>query len=178
MVWLVSEQRPRWTAPQADWFPPETPGVCAAVASLAVYHAEQIGQTGIGRDAALQAAQRALTDHYETLAVAVGQPQPVRATLPGQAAAAYYVVTAQLNDAALPTVAVAYLDAGNGELRSLITTSDDPALDCSLDVRAALLAAARSPVLSGLVAYAGVVAVGLVAGWLLRRRKKAPAPAP
>jgi hypothetical protein len=177
IAWLVIEQRPRWTAPEASWFPPETPGTCAAVASLALYHAERIGQTGIGRDAALEAAQRALTDHYETLAVAVGQPQPVRATLLGQAPADYYVVTAQLNDAALPTVAILYLDAASGEPRALLTASNDPALDCSLDVRAALLAAARSPALIGLVAYVGVVVIGLVAWWLLKRRKKSPVPA-
>lgn len=175
IAWLVVSQLPRWTAPQADWFPPETPGACSAVASLAVYNAARIGQTGIGRDAALESAQRTLTEHYETLALDVGQPLPVRAALPGQPPAEYYVVTARLDDAPLPTVAILYLDAASGEARALLTASDDPALDCSLDVRAALVAAVRSPALIGLAAYVGMVVGGLVVWWLLKRRAKPPA---
>jgi hypothetical protein len=178
IAWLVVSQLPRWTAPQANWFPPDTPGACSAVSALTVYGAVRVGQTGIGRDAALQSAQRALTDYYDTLALNVGQPQPVRATLPGTSPADYYIVTAQLDDAPLPTVAVLFLDAASGDPRSLITASDDPSLDCSLDVRAVVIAALRSPPLIGLVVYVGIVAIGLVIWALFRWRRRAIVRAP
>ena len=172
IAWLVVAQLPRWTSPQAGWFPAGTPGVCAAVASLTAYQAGRDGDGGIGRTAALENAQRTLTEHYDTLALAVSEPLPVQATLPDKVRQAYYVVTAQLNNAALPTVAILYLSADSGEIRSLITASDDPALDCSLDVRAALLAAVRSPALIGLAGYVGIMAVGLVVWVLLKWRRR------
>ncbi|MFN8448132.1 MAG: hypothetical protein U0521_05980 [Anaerolineae bacterium] len=58
-----------------------------------------------------------------------------------------------------------YLDAATGEPRALITATDDPAATCDFDVRAALLAAVKSPPLILLVAY-----VVLVAGVALVRR--------
>jgi hypothetical protein len=179
--WLVASQLPRWTAPQANWFPPNTPGVCAAVDSLVLYQATRADVGGIGNfvDAG-GAAQLVITEdaaqfvklHYGFGASVHPSSVPlgVQATLPGDQPHAYYLVTMRLSDNALAKVTVMYLDAQTGDIKALITAIADPAATCNLDVKAALLAAAKSLPFILLAGYAALVIVGLIAGWLFKRR--------
>lgn len=172
--WLIAAQLPTWTAPQANWFAADTPGVCAAVDSLVLYHASRANVGGIGRDAAILDAAQVVTSHYDfgTAARPTHRSEPlgVQATLPGDQARAYDVLTMALSDDALPKIAVIYLDAATGEPRALLTAIDDPARNCALDVKAALLAAVKSLPLILLAAYGVIVAGGLIVRLLLRRR--------
>lgn len=166
VVWLVAAQLPRWTAPAPGWFARGTPGVCAAVRSLALYDARRVDPAdGLGREAAQADAERVAADHYDAAPLDVSEPLAVEASLPGAPRSVYSVVTVRLSDAAPEKAAVIYLDAATGEPRALITATDDPAAICDFDVRAALLAAVKSPPLILLVAY-----VVLVAGVALVRR--------
>jgi hypothetical protein len=175
--WLISAQLPRWTAPQANWFAPNTLGVCSAVDSLKLYDASRADVGGIGRDAALVEAAQATAQHYTGqiapdtgISIKVSPAVGVQATLPGDQRRGYYLVIMPLSADALPKVAIVYVDAQTGDIKALITAIDDPAANCEFDVKAALLAAVKSPPLLLLVAYGVLVVVGLVAGWLLRRR--------
>jgi hypothetical protein len=176
--WLIAAQLPHWTVPQANWFPPNTPGVCSAVDSLVQYSATRASVGGIGgKEAASRAAQIILA--YYSLPVigdmilvsgdysALG----VEAALPGKPRQGYYVTTEWLSGDRLTKVAVLYLDAQTGKTAALITAVDDPARNCALDVKAALLAAVKSPPLLLLVGYTALVVIGLTTGWLFRRRK-------
>lgn len=165
VVWLVAAQLPRWTAPAPGWFAPGTPGVCAAVRSLALYDARRVDSAdGLGREAAQANAERVAADHYDAAPLAVSAPLAVEVSLPGAPRRVYLVVTVRLSDVVPEKAAVIYLDA-DGEPRALITATDDPAATCDFDVRAALLAAVKAPPLILLIAY-----VVLVAGAALVRR--------
>jgi hypothetical protein len=172
--WLIAAQLPRWTAPQANWFVPNTPGVCAAVDSLVLYGATRANVGGIGRDVAILDAAQVVQTHYEfgTAALPSSRSEPlgVQATLPGDLPRTYYVITMALSDDPLPKAAVIYLDAATGDPRALIMGIADPAANCDLDVKAALLAAAKSPPLILLVIYGVIAAGAFVVGWLLKRR--------
>nr|AUN37558.1 hypothetical protein [uncultured bacterium] len=170
--WLIATQLPRWTAPQANWFAsaPNTPGVCAAVESLVLYGATRADVGGIGEDAALDDAMLAVVGHYkvDSLNVLVrGMPVlGVQATLPGgQQRGEYYVVVVPLQNDALPKAAVIYIDAQTAEAQAVITAIVDPAANCDFDVKAALLAAVKTPPLIGLVAYSVIVLGGLIGWW-------------
>lgn len=174
IAWLVAAQLPRWTAPQPGWFADgtNTPGVCAAVNSLALYGASRGDpNAGIGQDAAKADAAQVVSEHYDTSAPDVGAPLAVQAALPNTERRAYYLVTALLNDSAPPTAAVIYLDAATGDPRILITATEDPAASCDFDVKAALLAVLRSPPPILLAAYGLIVAATLaVRAWRGRHR--------
>ncbi|MFN8448133.1 MAG: hypothetical protein U0521_05985 [Anaerolineae bacterium] len=86
VVWLVAAQLPRWTAPVPGWFAPGTPGVCAAVRSLALYDARRVDPaSGLGREAAQSAAEQVAADHYDAAPLGVSEPLAVEASLPGAA---------------------------------------------------------------------------------------------
>ena len=169
LVWLVTAQLPRWTAPQPGWFAPETPGVCAAVASLSLAAAVRVNpDANNGKNAALETAAQVINDVYGVSTLKISEPLAVQATLPGSERRAYFVVTAQLTADALPKTAVIYVNVDSGEPRTLLTSVDDPALNCGFDVRAALVAALRSTPLILLAVY--VLAAGaLLAGALVLR---------
>jgi hypothetical protein len=163
IVWGVGVQLPRWTAPQPDWFAAGTPGVCAAVDSLRLYQGQRSNITGgIGREAAVSAAEQAVAEHYETPALAFSEPLAVLATLPeDDEQQTFYLFTAQLDNA----TATIYIDADHGDTRALITTPEDETVTCAFDTRAALIEAVRSPPTILLGAY-----ILLTAGALLARR--------
>jgi hypothetical protein len=177
ILWLVAAQLPRWTAPQPGWFTggEDTPGVCAAVGSLALYGASRGDPSaGIGLDAARTSATKVVAEHYDAAALALGDPLAVQAALPNTERRAYYVVTALLTQDALPKAAVIYLDAATGEPRALITATEDPAVGCAFNLRAALLDALRSPPALALGVYLVVVIGGallLLAARRLRGRR-------
>jgi len=176
-VWLLLAQLPRWTAPQSGWFAPETPAVCAAVASLAVYQAQRSDpQNGIGRDAAQSRAKAIAAEHYGDLPpdvpLDVSEPLAVQAALPGDPRSAYYVVTVRLRDETPEKAAIIYLDAATGDPRALITATEEPAADCDFDIRAALVVALKSAPSILLVAYILIAAGALVARRLLNARGK------
>ena len=168
--WLVAAQLPRWTAPSADWFAPDTPGVCAAVESLKLYQAARADAGGIGSDTARADASKVAADHYDAPALAVGDPLAVRASLPGDPPRALYVVTVRLSSSAPEDDAVIYLDAASGDPLALITASDDPAATCAFDLRAALVAAAKSPPVPLLIGYGVIVAAALIVRRLAKGR--------
>lgn len=174
IIWLVVAQLPLWTAPQAGWFAPETPGVCAAVSSLRLYAARRVDPGGgIGRDAAQSAAEQVIAAHYDVTPLTVSEPLAVEAALPGDDRRVYTVVTVRLSNAVTTdsdanTAAVIYLDAA-GEPAALITAVDDPAAACDFDVRAALVDAVKSPPLLLLAAYVVIVVGVLLVRWFLRR---------
>ncbi len=153
MVWLVIAQLPRWTAPGADWFAADTPGVCAAVELLALYGGTRDAAGGIGSAAAKTDAAQVAAQYYDAPALALSDPLAVQAALPGESRRALYVVTVKLSDDSPAQAAVIYLDAANGDPLALITATDDPAADCQFDVKAALIAALKSPPPLLLVAY-------------------------
>ncbi len=200
IAWLIVAQLPRWTAPQPGWFAPmpqggTTPGVCAAVASLKLYSASRINPAdGIGIEAARERANEIAAEHYSARVITVGTPLAVEAALSGSARQALYLVTLRLeaeasdetNGSSLRTDAVIYLDAVSGSPLRLITALEDStgeataeAKACAFDVRAALIAAIKSPPLLLLAAYilvtSGLLAVrglfkarGMVGTWLRR----------
>lgn len=173
IAWLVVAQLPRWTAPTRGWFAPETPGVCAAAASLAVYQAVRGGSPdAISPDQARAVAEAVAGAHYDAPVTQVSAPLAVWATLPeaGGERRAYAVVTARLGNDAPEKAAVIYLDAGSGEPRALLTAVEDPAAACDFDLRAALVAVAKSPPLLLLAAYGGIIAGAWLARRLVRRR--------
>ncbi|MBI1258023.1 MAG: hypothetical protein GC204_11180 [Chloroflexi bacterium] len=173
--WLVATQLPRWTAPQANWFPAKTPGVCAAVDSLVLYQATRADVGGIGRDTALDDAMLVVVEHYKLNASDIALTDravlSVEAALPGDQRRGYYVASIRLNNDPLPKAAVIYLDAESGDPRALITATEDPNENCDFDIKAALLAAVKSPPLLLLLAYGGIVVVAAAARWLFKRRK-------
>ncbi len=162
IIWLVAAQLPRWTAPQAGWFAPDTPGVCAAVESLRVYQAQRADPTGIGVDAARAAAEQTVEAHYDAPALELGEPLAVDAALPGEVRHRYYVIAARLSDTLPRKIAVIYVDADSGAPRDLITATEDAAVSCDFDLREALVAAAKSPPLLLLIAYVLIAAGALV----------------
>ena len=173
--WLVAAQLPRWTAPQANWFAPNTPGVCAAVESLTLYGAQPDNVGGIGRDAALTDGVKIALQHYSipdgvSILYQNWPALGVQATLPGEKRRGYYVVVVPLNNDLLPKAAIVYIDAATGAPRTLITAIADPAAVCDFDMKAALLAAAKSPPLILLVAY-GVITTGGLVAWRLFMKK-------
>ena len=170
IVWLVLAQLPRWTAPQPGWFAADTPGVCAAVESLKLYQAVRAEPGGIGSEAAKTDAAKVVVDHYDASALAVSDATAFQATLPGSPQRAVYVVTVRLTDSAPEKDAVIYLDVATGDPLALITAVDDPALNCNFDVRAALVAAAKSPPVLLLIAYFVIVAGALVARGLFNAK--------
>ena len=170
IVWGVAAQLPRWTAPQPNWFAAGTPALCAAVDSLKLYQGQRGDGNGIGSAAAEEAATLAIREHYGASASDLSEPLAVQATLPGEARQAYYVVTAQLSDAA----AVIYVDAGSSDTRALITTPADETVNCEFDRRAALVAAVRSPPTILLGVYILLTAGALVARRLLQAKGKRP----
>ncbi len=171
LVWGVTAQLPRWTAPQPDWFTAGAPGVCAAVDSLRLYQGQRSNPAqGIGRAAAEEAAARAITEHYDSPAPTLSEPLAVQAMLPGTTRQAYYVVTAQLDDA----TAVIYIDAESGDTRALITSPEAESITCVFDTRAALVEAVRSPPAILLGAYILLTAGALFARRLLQAKRKRP----
>lgn len=173
IVWLVAAQLPRWTAPQPDWFAPDTPAVCAAVQSLALYDARRVDPAdGIGREAARADAEQMIADYYDAPPLAVSASLAVEAALPGGERRAYFVVTARLTDAAPEQAAIIYLDAATGEPGGLITATVDPAATCDFDLRGVLLAGLRSPPLLLLIAYSLIATGALFARRLARRRHR------
>jgi hypothetical protein len=171
IAWLVAAQLPRWTAPQPGWFAADTPGVCAAVSSLVLYGAARTSVGGIAPETAKTAAAKLVSDHYGISPLTIGEPLAVQATLPNQERQTYYVVTAALSNDAPPKAAVIYLDAATDDPRALITATEDPALNCAFNVRAALLAALRSPPPILLAAYL-LIAAGALAARALRGRHR------
>ncbi len=151
-----------------------TPGVCAAVASLTLYDATQSSPAdGIGREVAQERATQVAADYTDANVIAVSDPLAVQATLPGAKRRSVYVVTVELAaDSSLETAAVIYLDAASGDPLRVIAATE-PAGDlsgCDFDLRAALVAAVKSPPLILLVAYT-LGAAGLLAmRWLLKAR--------
>lgn len=168
--WLIAAQLPRWTAPQPNWFAANTPGVCAAVSSLAIYSAARGDpNAGIGRQGAQSYALQVVAEHYGITALHLSEPLAVQATLPSEERHAYFVVTARLSDDTPPTAAVIYLDATTGEPRALITATEDLTQTCDFDLRGALLAALRSPPPLLLGVYV-LTAAGALAVWKIRGR--------
>ncbi len=175
--WLVAAQLPRWTAPQPGWFDAYTPGICAAVESLTLYNARRADVGGIGRDAAVLDAAQVVAKYYDfgtsTPPIHRSIPLGVEATLPGDQQRAYYAITMALSDDPLRKVAVIYLDAQTGEARALISTIEATAASatagCEFDLKAALLAAIKSPPLILLAVYGALLAAGLVGWWLKQR---------
>ena len=173
IVLLITAQLPRWTAPQPGWFGADTPGVCAAVASLTLYDAVRGGASGIGSEAARDRAVQVAADYVDAEALTVSDPLEVEATLPGDERRAVYVVTVGLaTDSTLATAAVIYLDAASGDPLSLIAATEqaDGATACAFDLRGALIAAVKSPPLLLLVAYTLGAAGLLAARWILKAR--------
>lgn len=166
IVWLVAAQLPRWTAPQPNWFSGDPPGVCAAVESLKLYQGVRTDANGISSDEARAAAAHIAADHYGVSAQTVSDPLAVQATLPGQPPQTVYLITVGLSDG---KAAVIYLDAADGKPLALITAVASAAR-CNFDVRAALVAAAKSPPVPLLITYVGFVVVALVARLLWTRR--------
>ncbi len=167
IVWLVAAQLPRWTAPQPGWFAANTPGVCAAVASLRLYQGVRADASGSSSDAARAAASKIAADYYDASAQAVSNPLAVQAALPGHNRQTVYLVTIGLSDS---KAAVIYLDAANGNPLALITANDDSAARCKFDVRAALVAAAKSPPVPLLIAYGLLIIIAFVARLIWTRR--------
>lgn len=161
VIWLVLSQLSRWMVPQPNWFPAETPGVCAAVSSLALYAGQRGAVSGIGPIAARTAAAQVFAQQYDAEATDLSEPLAVQANLPGEPRQALYLVTARINHAA----AVVYLGANDGTPRALITTPDANDVTCAFDVRGALVAALRSPPMIMLGAYLLFAAVFV--GWRL-----------
>ncbi len=173
IVWLISAQLPRWTAPQPGWFAPNTAGVCAAVASLTLYDAARGGESGIGSEAARERAAQVAADYTDAAPLTVSDPLAVEATLPGADRRAVYVVTVGLaKDLTLETAAVIYLDAASGDPLSLIAATEpaDGATACAFDLRGALIAALKSPPLLLLAVYTLGAAGLLVLRWILKAR--------
>ncbi len=166
--WLIAVQLPVWTAPQPDWFAPDTPGVCAAVASLHTYNAVRANDTPTiaGAEAVEQAA--ALVErHYTQSAAAVSSPLLVRARFADGERLAW-LLTAQLETGA----AVTYIDAQTGEPLALITAlSPSPAQDCALNVRRALIDAVKSPPFLLLAGYLALLVVLFIVKQIARRAR-------
>lgn len=174
IIWLISAQLPRWTAPQPGWFVSDTPGVCAAVASLTLYDATR-GSSGdaIGSEAARSRAAQVAAEYTGAEPLAVSEPLAVTATLPGDQRRAVYVVTVELAAAApLETDAVIYLDAARGDPLRVIaaTAAADGAAACAFDLRGAVVAAVKSPPLILLVIYTFGAALFVAVRWLLKAR--------
>jgi hypothetical protein len=157
--WLVAAQLPRWTAPYPYWFAPNTPGVCAAVASLTAAQATRGEPSGgIGRGEALTLAQQIAAEHYDPPPNQFSDPLGVYAALPGDQRRPLYLVTAHLGDApppgtAVQAVALIYVDAASGDPVALITATNDATQSCDFDMGAALKAAVKSPPLLLLAVY-------------------------
>lgn len=163
--WLVLAQLPRWGAPQPNWFPAGTPGVCAAVNSLKLYAGQRGAVGGIGPLAARAAAAQVFAEHYGAQAITLSEPLAVQANLPGEPRQPLYLVTGRINDAA----AVLYLGANDGTPRALLTTPDADDANCAFDLRGALVAAARSTPMIALAVYVLLIAA-LVAVRFFRNR--------
>jgi hypothetical protein len=177
VVWLITAQLPLWTAPQPNWFAPGTFGACAAAQSLKLYGATRAEAAGIGRDAAQAKAAQVIAEYYDAPPLVVSEPLAVEAALPGRERRAYFVITVRLTDdsplgSRANAAAVIYLDAETGEPHMLITAMDDAAEDCDFDLRAALVAAIKSPPLLLLVAYALTAAVVLFARRIRKGRHR------
>lgn len=164
-AWLVVSQIPRWGAPQSDWFPAGTPGVCAAVSSLTLYQGNRWAVAGIGPLAAQQAAAQVLEQHYGAPGTEISHPLAVQATLPGEPRQAYYVITARVGQAG----AVLYLRMGDGSVGTLITTPTADDTHCAFDLRAAAVAALRSTPLVLLIVYSSLAIVIVVVSFVHSR---------
>jgi hypothetical protein len=165
VIWLALSQLSRWTAPQPNWFPAGTPGVCAAVSSLALYAGQRSAVSGIGPIGAQTAAAQVFAEQYGAEATDLSEPLAVQANLPGEPRQALYVITARINRAA----AVVYLGANDGTPRALITTPDAEDTNCAFDIRGALVAALRSPPMIVLATYLLFAAAFI--GWRLVRTR-------
>jgi hypothetical protein len=171
VVWALASQLPRWTAPQPDWFAPNTPAVCAALDSLRLYSAQRGGTDGnIGSGAARSTAEQIFAQHYDSPAITISEPLAVQASPPGAERGGYYVVTAQFEDAA----AVMFVDNRSGEARAIITTPLSETVTCDFDTRAALMAAVRSPPVLLFAAYVLLTAAVFVGWRLLQAKGKHP----
>jgi hypothetical protein len=168
IAWLVTAQLPRWTAPYHYWFAEDTPGVCAAVASLRINHAVRANPpNGIGLEAAQAQAEQVVAHYYDVQAQQASHPLAVQ-----DQRGASYLISVLLEEGTPEKVALIYLDAASGDPHSLITATEDPAADCNFDIRAALVAAVKSPPLILLVAYILIAAGVLVARRLITARGK------
>lgn len=173
IVWGIAAQLPRWTAPQPNWFAAGTPGVCAAVELLKRYEALP-GESpdGIGREAAQVRAAEIAAEHYNLPALSISEPLGVylkrESALPPAERLGFYIVTVRFNAAS----AVISLDAESGEARALITTPETEFGNCDFDVRAALVAAARSAPTILLGAYVLLAAGALLVGRLVSTKGK------
>jgi hypothetical protein len=171
VVWALASQLPRWTAPQSNWFEPNTPAVCAAVDSLRLYSAQRSEPSeSFGSDAARSSAEQIFAQHYDSPAITISEPLAVQASLPGTERGGYYVVTAQFDDAA----AVMLVDAQTGEARAIITTPLSETVTCDFDTRAALVAGVRSPPVLLFAAYVLLTAAVFVGWRLLQAKGKHP----
>lgn len=165
--WLIAAQFPIWTAPQPDWFAPDTPGVCAAVAALQTYNAVRAGDTpAVSSAEAVKRAAAVVERHYRQTAAAVSNPLLVRARFPDGERLAW-LLTAQLERGA----AVTYIDAQTGEPLALITALS-PANDCILNVRRALIDAVKSPPFLLLAGYIVLLVVLFAANQVVRRVRR------
>lgn len=182
IVWLVAAQLPRWLAPQPGWFEPDTPGVCAAVASLKLYDGVRADPAdGIGLAAARERAEQVAAlyydaGYYDASVLSVGMPLAVQVRLSGESRQAVYLVTVHLGGqpdssaSRLDTDSVIILDAASGDPLRVITATQGStgAADCPFDVRAALVTAIKSPPSLLLAAYI-LGAAGLwAARWFLK----------
>lgn len=163
--WLIAAQLPVWTAPQPDWFAPNTSGVCAAVASLQTYNAVRANDTPtVAAAEAVEHAAALVERHYPESAAAVSDPLLVRARFADGDRLAW-LITAQIAEGG---AAVTYIDAQTGEPLALITALS-PASDCSLNVRRALTDAVKSPPFLLLAGY--IVLLVVLFGLILLVRR-------
>lgn len=169
VAWALALQLPRWIAPQPNWFTLGTPALCAAVDTLRLYSGQRgEADSNIGSNAARTAAEQIIAQHYDTPAITFSEPLAVHASLPNTERHGYYIVTAELPDAA----AVIFLDAQNGEARAVITTPRSETVTCDFDIRTALVDAVRSPPVILLAAYLLLTALALATWRRLQAKGK------
>ena len=166
--WLIAAQLPIWTAPQPDWFAPDTHGVCAAVAALRTYNAARANDTPpVASVEAVRRADALFEQHYQQTATGLGDPLLVRARFPNAERLAWLFTAGLSEDGA----AVTYIDAQTGEPLALITALS-PANECALNIRRALIDAVKSPPFLLLVGYIALLVVLFVVILLSRRLKR------
>lgn len=122
----------------------------------------------MGSTAARAAAERIISEHYDSPASAIGEPLEIMAALPGKERRLHYLITARLPDAAT----VILLDAITGEARAVITAPLTETVTCDFDTRAALVDAIRSPPAILFAAYLLLTAFALAAWRLLYAKGK------
>lgn len=171
--WLLSEQVPVWTAPQAWWVTPaDAPAACAAAATLTAYRAVRSGEAPAVTPAdALNRAEKALEWGYRLGAPPerASDPLLVRGQFGGESRLAW-MIAAQIDVGG----SIVYIDALSGETISLIAAAA-PNAACPFDVRGALVDMARSRTFALFAGYVALVIGGalivLIMGRLRSRQR-------